>query len=130
MTTQRSTNSMDTQKHAVFTQHGWNLNWEKPYEITLSSGKKRMVQNYSFKNNERLYYFCKVNIEKLKLMSYTFGDPTNPRHLGFYRIAYYYPADTKVETKQELLKIQQELLKIQHDLFGTTQRLSNVINKT
>ncbi len=100
--------------HPFFTQNGFNLDWGKPYEITLSSsGKKRIVQNYPFKEfgNQCLIDFCKTHKEKLESLSYTFSDPSSPRNLGFYRISYYSdPVDTQVSSgpRQEILKIQRD----------------------
>jgi hypothetical protein len=124
-------NRNSQQQHKFFTQHGFNLDWGTPHEITLSSGKKRIVQNYSFNNiNEvthaTLAFFCQQNIDKLESMSYTFGDPTNPKHPGFYRISYYCdPVNDPVNAGGS--DCHKELLTIQHDLIGIVQRLSNLV---
>jgi hypothetical protein len=133
--------------HSFFTKNGFDLEWGSPYEITLSSsGKKRIVQNYPFKEhgNRCLIDFCKTHIEKLESLSYTFSDPSNPRNLGFYRISYYSdPVDTQVSSgpqrvssgpRQEILKIQRDILEVskhvarpnQHELVVLSQRLGNV----
>lgn len=136
-----------TPTHTFFTSNGFNLDWSNPTQITLASGKKRMVQNFVFKDtfeNRHLIDFCVDNIEKLESLSYTFNDTNNRRNLGFYRISYYYdPAETKVATgpqqvssgaRQEILKIQSEILEIsqhvnrpnQQKLVERAQRLAAV----
>ena len=127
MTTDSTAHSMDnTHKHTFFIKNGYNLPWQPAREIKVN-GRPRMVENYLFKghekNQENLIFFCKSHMEKLKDLSYTFSEPTNPNNLGFYRISHYYDPETKVHiTKAEL----QSLL---HNLLLTTHQLSTMISK-
>ena len=86
-----------------------------------------MVENYLFKghekNQENLIFFCKSHMQKLKDLSYTFSEPTNPNNVGFYRISYYYDPEVKAsDAKSELQSLLQNLLL-------TTHQLSTVISK-
>jgi hypothetical protein len=139
-----STPHTSTPTHTFFTNNGFNLGWSNPTQIKLASGKKRMVQNYVFKDtveNHRLIDFCVDNIDKLESLSYTFSDPNNCRNLGFYRISYYYdPVETKVPNtgaRQEILQIQREILEVskhvkrqnQQQIVNLSQRLADVAMK-